>query len=192
MPKKNKKMKHTPTTIEDLVDRSWELHDRIITAISETPDIWPQLAEVMPRIGAGSGVNLDYSLDSIQVLEDLLLQARPLLTPFRTMCAYIAGCYFGETLIRNLGGSWEYRAEDWPYAQSGNGFFSANVIGKCSRLLRTGERDEEGLVALADVFKDFSRYSTEEMQAFMDKIHADETIHTDGYTVKSSGDAHAG
>ncbi len=188
---KNKKTKQTKTLIEKLVDASWDRDNRAITVMSEEPDSWPQLAEAMRRIGAGSGVNLDYSLDTVQVLEDLLLEARPLLAPIGAMCACIAGCYLGETLVRSLGGKWLYRAEGLPYVELRNGMFRANVIGKCSRLLRTGERGQHSLVAMVNAAQDFSRYSEEEVKAFMDKLNSGDAVHADGYTVRNSSDGHA-
>lgn len=62
----------------------------------------------------GGGVDLDFSADSIPLLETLFRNSDPLLSMpqlperQRDLLVFYAGCYLGETLVRNLGGVWRF------------------------------------------------------------------------------------
>ena len=66
----------------------------------------------------GGGQTLDYSEESVAVLESLLRVSDELLLgpdfpeAQRNLVVFYNGCYLGEVMSRNLGGAWRF-AENW-------------------------------------------------------------------------------
>jgi hypothetical protein len=76
-------------------------------------------AETLVRQAAASGHTLDYSSESLAVLDELLAVSDPQLeetsTGQRDLVIFYTGCYLGEVLVRTLGAQWQL-TEDWAEA----------------------------------------------------------------------------
>ena len=88
-------------------------------------------AETLVLQVRGGGRELDYSEGSVAVVEDLLrvsdelLQAENFPETQRNLVVFYNGCYLGEVMARNLGGTWRF-APNWfdaslvfPYEEGG-------------------------------------------------------------------------
>ncbi len=84
-----------------------------------TQDNIADYAETWVRQARAQGTELDYSEDSIPVLEELLRISDPLLnTPDfseekRSLLVFYNGCYLGEVMARHLEGVWNFDAQNW-------------------------------------------------------------------------------
>lgn len=76
-------------------------------------------AETLVRQAAAGGQNLDYSRESLAVLDALLALSDPLYEvsrdPQRDLVIFYTGCYLGEVLVRTLGAQWQL-TEHWAEA----------------------------------------------------------------------------
>jgi hypothetical protein len=88
-------------------------------------------ADTLVLQARGGGVALDYSEDSIAIVERLLtasddlLRAETFPETQRRLVAFYNGCYVGEVMARNLAGAWRFD-ENWyeaslvfPYGEGG-------------------------------------------------------------------------
>lgn len=77
-------------------------------------------AETLVRQAAAGGHALDYSPESLTVLDELLAVSDPQLeetsTPQRDLVIFYTGCYLGEVFVRTLGAQWQL-TEDWAEAR---------------------------------------------------------------------------
>lgn len=85
-----------------------------MTLTAETVGLY---AETLVRQAAATGVQLDYSPESLGTLDGLLAgsdaqyaQASP---AQRELVVFYAGCYLGEVLARELDAQWQFTPE-WP------------------------------------------------------------------------------
>lgn len=84
-----------------------------------TEDNIGDYAETWVKMAQAKGTELDYSEDSIAVLEDLLRASDPLLqTPEfpddqRNLLVFYHGCYLGEVMARHLNGVWNFDPQNW-------------------------------------------------------------------------------
>ena len=73
-------------------------------------------AETLVRQVAAGGQALDYSRESLAVLDELLALSDPLYEvssdPQRDLVIFYTGCYLGEVLVRTLGAQWQL-TEHW-------------------------------------------------------------------------------
>ncbi|WP_309706994.1 DUF6278 family protein [Armatimonas sp.] len=76
-------------------------------------------AETLVRQASARGQTLDYSPESLAVLDALLAVSDPQLeetsTQQRDLVIFYTGCYLGEVLVRTLGAQWQL-TEDWAEA----------------------------------------------------------------------------
>ena len=73
-------------------------------------------AETLVRQVVAGGQALDYSRESLAVLDELLALSDPLYEvssdPQRDLVIFYTGCYLGEVLVRTLGAQWQL-TEHW-------------------------------------------------------------------------------
>ena len=73
-------------------------------------------AETLVRQAAAGGYCLDYTAESMVVLDALLASSDPLYDlsseTQRSLVIFYAGCYLGEVLVRTVGGLWQL-TENW-------------------------------------------------------------------------------
>ena len=76
-------------------------------------------AETLVRQASASGQNLDYSPESLSVLDALLATSDPQFEKAsptqRDLVIFYTGCYLGEVFVRTRGAQWQL-TEDWPEA----------------------------------------------------------------------------
>ncbi len=76
-------------------------------------------AETLVRQAAVSGHVLDYSRESLAVVDELLARSDPLYEVSsesqRDLVIFYTGCYLGEVLVRTLGAQWQL-TEHWAEA----------------------------------------------------------------------------
>ena len=96
------------------------------------------------------GIELDYSIESLETLDRLLNDLHASGRKSRDLggAVILFGCYLGEVLIRKLGGKW-VRAEDAGYTAA-TGFpivlwlsedLSCNPLGKVAKRIDNGSED---------------------------------------------------
>lgn len=107
----------------------------------------------------GGGRTLDYSPDSLAVLEELLRVSDPLLAgenfpdAQRNMLIFYNGCYLGEVMARHLGGAWKFE-ENWydsslifPLGEEGPASATSGIqihpFQKVQRRLTEGPQDND-------------------------------------------------
>ena len=84
-----------------------------------TDDNIGDYAETLVLQAKGSGRILDYSEQSVALLEGLfrisdeLLQAENFPDTQRNLVVFYNGCYLGEVIARTLGGFWRFDEDDW-------------------------------------------------------------------------------
>jgi hypothetical protein len=102
----------------------------------------PTLAESFVAACAGRGFELDYSPESLRIVDSIIgggaededAEPGPLLV--------LAACYVGEVIIRHLGGSWTLAepSDSLPSVKLTNGGI-CNPVGKVIKLYQNGEAD---------------------------------------------------
>ena len=84
-----------------------------------TDDNIGDYAETLILQAKGSGRTLDYSSESVALLEGLfrvsdeLLQGENFPEAQRNLVVFYNGCYLGEVIARTLGGVWRFDDTDW-------------------------------------------------------------------------------
>ena len=84
-----------------------------------TEDNIGDYAETLVLQAKGSGRILDYSAQSVALLEGLfrisdeLLQGENFPDAQRNLVVFYSGCYLGEVIARTLGGVWRFDGDDW-------------------------------------------------------------------------------
>ena len=115
------------------------------------------VAKAAVAIMQAEGHPLDFSLDSLEMIDDRIEQFRQEGETADSMPATMTGMgiYVGEVLLRTLGrGEWveDRNLGPWPSLKIGD--IVANPIGKCMKRLDSGKADSvrafaEALVAMA-------------------------------------------
>lgn len=116
--------------------------------LAPTPENAPALAEkLVATVHKLDGIALDYSVESLTTLDSRILAFRQQGATSAQMAEtlFMFGVYFGEVLIRNLGGKWFTPAQDPANfavlaVDLGPGLH-ANPIGKVFKLLENGPED---------------------------------------------------
>ena len=117
-----------------------------------TPDNIADYAETLILQAAGGGRILDYSPESMAVLEELIRVSDELLLADdfperqRNLLIFYNGCYLGETMARTLGGVWRFE-EIW-YDSSlifarGDEGIEARPFAKMHRRVTEGPSDHD-------------------------------------------------
>jgi hypothetical protein len=118
--------------------------------LAPEPGNAPALAQRIVEVALSvDGVKLDYSPQSLQKVDEIVLRFRKDGQTFEHVgeTVFLLGCYVGEVLIRNVGGSWQLpddHARKIGFEMMGvrttkGGFW--NPIGKTIRLLEKGEEE---------------------------------------------------
>ena len=116
--------------------------------LEPSPENAPALAEkLVATVHKLDGISLDYSVESLTTLDSRILAFRQQGATSAEMpeTLFMFGCYFGEVLIRNLGGKW-FRPAQHPgafavLAVELDAGLQANPIGKVFKLLENGPED---------------------------------------------------
>lgn len=116
--------------------------------LEPTPENAPALAEkLVATVHKLDGISLDYSVGSLATLDSRILAFRQQGATSVQMpeTLFMFGCYFGEVLVRNLGGRWFTPAQNAAtlavLAVELDAGLQANPIGKVFKLLENGPED---------------------------------------------------
>lgn len=136
------------------------LGDDLALALREPaapPDAVAELADACVRfVERKLGVRLDYSLETLPVLDHYLLEARaevrdrPELAP---LLVHAAGAYFGEVVRRRVASWWHMPSSDpasWQI-QAEPVYLWFEPVGMAYDALLGGDRDEEGMMAKLEI-----------------------------------------
>ncbi|QQR92509.1 MAG: hypothetical protein IPJ89_05175 [Candidatus Iainarchaeum archaeon] len=109
-----------------------------------------QMSEVLPIIRNVAGlfvdelrrhkVNLDYSIDSLELVDKWILAQRASGSMNKDIVV-LAGCYLGEVIVRNLNGKWEFGFAGEYGLQVDIKGAKGNIMGKVAKLIKNGQED---------------------------------------------------
>ena len=122
------------------------LLDRTSPDKRQPPDeMGSQLAEACVRLFGGLGVALDYSPESLALVDDFLGKARQGSEDDLTNALRAAGAYVGEVLVRHLGGAWR-NVEGSPIEAVASGPIVVELPGHafCNPLGKAWKRFDQG------------------------------------------------
>ena len=120
--------------------------------MSPTPESASELAELAVQITRNvTGFELDYSQETLEHVDEMVLGFRDGGLTVREMeeSMVVLGCYLGEVIVRNCGGTWKWSEETQYRTLAPPGTLVLempneavwNPIGKAFKLLENGAED---------------------------------------------------